>query len=214
MYYEKALLILPANLCVMPELLDGATGISRKRKRNNVEPTKSISLEPNGHDEILLLESQILESRRHLNSITILLGYVNEKDAKSIFAAISLCRVFCRLMAAGNLSKSQETSKNETLIVKWLKERFQEYKHSLLSMLASEISNRSTTALTLLLELIKEEAEQLKLSEYAVWSNGLFAKLLRILVDVEAIDDARAAFIDNYLLKYDDIRYYTFTRLL
>lgn len=206
--------------CIMPALLDGATRISRKRKRNNVEQTKPGSPETNGHDEILLLENQILESRRHFNSITTLLNYVNEqepqdtKDAKSVLAAIALCRVFCRLLAAGNMSRSRETSKNEALIVQWLMERYQEYKSALLSMLALETSDRSTTAMTLLMRLIKEEAVQLKLSEEAIWAKGLFTKLLRTLVNVRAIDDARAAFVDNYLLKYDDIRYHTFTQLL
>lgn len=203
----------------MPTFLDGGSKISRKRKRGNLESAKSGSAVFSAADEILLLENQILKSRRHFNSIATLLNYVTKPDLqdlnddKSDFAAVALCRVFCRLMALGYMVKSRETSKNEILIVQWLIEKFREYQNVLLSMLAAENSDRSTTALTLLMRVIKEEAVHMKLSEDAAWGHGLFSKLLRTLVDIEVIADARAAFIDSYLVKYDDIRYYTFIRI-
>lgn len=202
----------------MPGLLDGT---SRKRKRNpsQVHPAEAASSVSNRDDEILLLETQILESRRNYNSITTLLGYVREQgtqDAKdqSILAAVALCRVFCRLLASGSMSQSRETSKDETVILQWLMERLHEYQRALLSMLALQDPHKSTTVLTLLMQLTKEGDVQLNANEDAVWCNGAFSNVLQTLVDVPTLDNARAAFVDKYFAKYDDIRYHTLTRLM
>lgn len=202
----------------MPELFDG---ISKKRKRKLclVHAAESASRVSNKHDEILLLETQILQSRRHYNSIITLLGYVKEPDPqnaenqKSVAAAVALCRVFCRLIALGNMSKSRETSEDETLIVQWLIERLQEYQSALLFMLASRAPSISKTALTLLMRLIKEGDMQRNVNVDAIWCNGVFPNILQTLVNLTAVDDARSAFVDEYFVKYHDIRYHSLTRL-
>lgn len=202
----------------MPELFDG---ISKKRKRKPclVHAAESASRVSNKHDEILLLETQILQSRRHYNSIITLLGYVKEPDPqnaenqKSVTAAVALCRVFCRLIALGNMSKSRETSEDETLIVQWLIERLQEYQSALLFMLASRAPSISKTALTLLMRLIKEGDMKRNVNVDAIWCNGVFPNILQTLVNLTAVDDARSAFVDEYFVKYHDIRYHSLTRL-
>ena len=151
----------------MPGLLDG-TSEKRKRKLSLVDASVSSSPVPSKHDEILLLETQVLRSRRFYNNMITLLGYVKvqgSQDAKgqtSVLAAVALCRVFCRLIASGDMLKSRETSKDETVIVQWLMEKRQEYQHALLLMLALPSPVISTTALTLLMQLIKESDVQLK----------------------------------------------------
>lgn len=203
----------------MPGLRDG-TSKKRKRSLSQVHTAASASPVSNKHDKILLLESQILESRRHYNSILTLLGYVKEQDSQDatdqnrVMAAVALCRVFCRLIASGNMSKSRGISNDETVIVQWLKERLQEYQSALLSMLALQSPGVSTTALTLLMQLIKEEGMQLDVNQDAIWCSSVFLNTLQTLVNVKTIDDARAAFIEKYFVKYDDIRYHTVTRLM
>lgn len=202
----------------MPGRFDGISK-NRKRKLSQVHAAESTSPVSNKHDEILLLENQILQSRRYYNSITTLLGYVKELDPqnaenqKSIMAAVALCRVFCRLIALGNMSKSRELSEDETLVVQWLLERFQEYQSALLFMLASRTPSISTTALTLLMQLIKEGDVQLNVNVDAIWCDGVFPTILQMLVNLKTIDDARAAFVDEYFVKYDDVRYHSLTRL-
>lgn len=194
----------------MPGLLDG-----RSKKRKRKEPASPV---PNRQDEILLLESQILESRRHYNNITTLLGFVKELDIQdgndqtSVMAAVALCRVFCRLIASGDMSKSRETSE-ETVIVQWLTERLQEYQRALLSILVLQSSSVSATALVLLMQLIKEGDMELNVSKDASWCSGLFSKILQTLVNGTTVEDARAAFVAKYFVKYDDIRYHTLARL-
>ncbi|MCJ1466105.1 hypothetical protein MMC07_004724 [Pseudocyphellaria aurata] len=204
----------------MPGLLDRT---SKKRKRKTSQGHAAVpasSPVSNKCDEILRLETQILESRRHYNSIVKLLDYVKEQEKKtaidenSVMAAAALCRVFCRLSASGNMSLIRETSKSETVIVQWLIERLQEYQRALLSMLALQSPGVSATALMLLMQLIKEGDGQPNVNEDAIWCSGVFSNILQTLVYEPTIVGARASFIDDYFVKYDDVRYHSLVRLV
>ena len=172
------------------------------------------------HDanEVLELENQIPESRRHYNNIARLLEYLKKPDAEdeeqSFIAAVALCRVFCRLLAGGKMSKKKGISKDETLIIEWLRERLKEYKDLLIPKLASRKPGWSQIALTLPLQLMKEEAVYMKVANDTAWRNGTFALLLRKLADGTATEATRGLFITNYLVEFDDIRYYTFIGLM
>lgn len=172
------------------------------------------------HDanEVLELENQILESRRHYNNIVRLLEYLKKPDAEdddqSFIAAVALCRVFCRLLAGGMMSKNQGISDDETLIIDWLRERLKEYKNLLIPKLASQKPEWSQLALTLPLQMMKEEAVCLKVPNDTAWRNGTFALLLRKLADGSTPEATRGLFVKNYLVEFDDIRYYTFTGLM
>lgn len=194
------------------------SGISKKRKRT-VEP-KAASPPPATHDanKVLELENQILASRRHYNNIARLLEYLKkpnaEDDEQSFIAAVALCRVFCRLLARGKMSKKQGLSKDETLIIDWLRERIKEYKNLLIPKLASQKTEWSQLALTLPLQLMKEEAAYLKVANDTAWRIGTFALLLRKLADGTTPETTRGLFVKNYLVEFDDIRYYTFIGLM
>lgn len=192
--------------------------ITRKRKRTAVQ--KGVSLPPDTHDanEVLELENKILESRRHYNNIVKLLAYLKKPDAedddRSFIAAVALCRVFCRLLAGGKMSRKQGVSNDETLIINWLRERLKEYKNLLIPKLASQKPEWSQLALTLPLQMMKEESVYLKVPNGTVWRNGTFALLLRKLADGTTPEATRGLFVKNYLVEFDDIRYYTFTGLM
>ena len=88
--------------------------------------------------EVHELEDQISQSRKYYNNIATLITMlkVDEPDQQpNLLAAVSLCRVFSRLIALGNLSDSSRAADNEKIIVAWLKERYQEYQKALLVML-------------------------------------------------------------------------------
>lgn len=198
--------------------------VKRKRKGDSGAPseTKRLKRRVTGREsdpeadiqsEILLLENQILESRKNYNSIVTLLGYSKEhgaEDQRDIAAAVALCRIFCRLMAAGNLSKTRETAGDEVIVVQWLKKQLREYEALILAMLSSEDIGRQSTALTLLMRLMREQAEYLKLQEDAIWRDGIFVGVLQALLGNSPADDRRAEFVEKYLVKFDDIRYHTF----
>lgn len=194
------------------------SGMSKKRKRTVVPKTASPPPATHDANEVLELENQILESRRHYNNIARLLEYLRKPDAEddeqSFIAAVALCRVFCRLLAGGKMSKKQGLSKDETLIIDWLRERIKEYKNLLIPKLASQKPEWSQLALTLPLQLMKEEAVYLKVANDTAWRIGTFALLLRKLAVETTPETTRGLFVKKYLVEFDDIRYYTFIGLM
>ena len=208
----------------MPGLTNGLD-TAKKRKRKDA-PSESLkrkrvaskgsSEESNVHDEILSLEEKILESRNNYNSIHTLLDYLKSSDhgsEKGVLAAVALCRVFCRLMAGGSLNRHREKAGNENTIAQWLGERLQDYENQLLKVLKKPDIGRQSTALTLLMRLLKEEAAHLNNLKESVWRDGIFGKLVHTLVEDEVVDETRAEFVEKYVEEYDDVRYYTFALL-
>ena len=167
-------------------------------------------------EDILSLEEKILESRNNYNSIHTLLDYLRSSDhgdEKDVLAAVALCRVVCKLMAGGSLNRHREKAGNENTIAQWLGERLQDYENELLKMLKEPDAGRQSTALTLLMRLVKEEAAHLNNLKESVWRDGIFGKIVHNLVEDEVFEETRALFVEKYVEKYDDVRYYTFALL-
>lgn len=124
----------------MPGVLGGAQ-ISKKRKKDGKErpATKRRAVTKDANDEkaqIQELEDQIAESRKYYNNIVTLQSMLNaESESHNIAAAVALCRVFCRLLAAGHLNRPEGASEQDRILVAWLKERYQDYQGALVSVL-------------------------------------------------------------------------------
>jgi U3 small nucleolar RNA-associated protein 19 len=205
--------------------MSGKTSTSNvgvKRKRDPSKPerreskTKSRRKSPSedGNDtqaEILQLETQILESRKHYNNIATLLQLARQPEAENeapILAVVALCRVFSRLLATGDMVKSKGMGEAEALIVSWLKGRYQEYKDVLLNdFLRSEALPKQSVALTLLMRLVKVEATAQK--DHNV-KNGPLPRLIEALLLLPLDDPNRDEFADKYFKQFDDIRFHTF----
>jgi U3 small nucleolar RNA-associated protein 19 len=83
------------------------------------------------------LEEQIAESRKYYNNIATLLSMLNTdrlSQHPNLAVAVSLCRVFCRLIAGGNLQEPPKATEQEKILVAWLKERLQDYQRSLVAI--------------------------------------------------------------------------------
>lgn len=213
------------SAAVMPGFIQGTDGgIKRKRseetsskrraKRRAVADSRSHKDDFPSH--LLELETQINESRHYYNNIVTLITYLRDDisgDQRDLAAAVALCRVFCRLMAAGSLTKSREAPDNEVIIAEWLKSRFQEYTEILLDILIEDDLVKQSTSLTLLMRLVKESAAHLKFSEESIWRDGLFTKVIRRIIGAESGDAIRAEFVEKYVEEYDDVRFYTFAAL-
>ena len=170
----------------------------------------------NIQSEILLLENQIFASREHYNNIATLLNYLddhNAEDQRDIAAAVALCRIFSRLLAFGTLTASRDMAENEVIIRTWLQERLSDCTTAMLVLLRCPDVGKQVTAVTLLMRLMKAQAEYLNPQEDADWLRGIFKAALHSLVDNSHADERRAEFVEKYLDKYDDIRYYTFSIL-
>ncbi len=191
---------------------DGTASASRnKRQAMEGDSAKTDDF----HTRVSHLEEEILASRKNYNNISTLLGYVNTggDGQEDHVAAVALCRVFCILMAAGSLVRGRDLSESEATIVQWLKERYNEYKSVLLQLLEKVAVVRQRTALTLLMQLVKMEKIYLSSSGDAIWRHGVFAKLVQALLAGTAADETREKFMEDYVAKYHDVRYYTFEQL-
>lgn len=199
---------------------DAVAGHKRKRvveKGTGEKRTKSKSASKaapsDGEDEqsrILLLESQITESRRHYNNIVELVNLAKNDGAEesAILAIVALCRVFCRLLAAGNMKKSRGLPDSEVMIIQWLKERYNEYTEILFGLLRSDEPVQQSTALTLAMRLVKEEASAQKGSGDDAWRQGLFPQLVHSLLASADAESARDEFVEKFIEEHDDVRFY------
>ncbi|KAL8916836.1 MAG: hypothetical protein Q9208_008323 [Pyrenodesmia sp. 3 TL-2023] len=202
-----------------------ATAKKRKRQdpETNVQSTatgktskteKSISASADVEDEILLLESQILESRQHYNKVATLLSYCQDHvhRRRSITAAVALCRIFCRLLALGSMSKANQAAEHEVVIVQWLQSQLGSYEEALLGLTTAADPGVQNTAVTLLMRLLKAESESPNAHAENIWRDGTFASLISRLIGTGIADAVREEFVVKYLRPYPDVRYYTFVR--
>ena len=211
---------MPQSIEMPGEIIDQRLPKKRKRPEGAVAERSSkkrpcSTEDDDQHSQILLLENQILESRQHYNSIPTLLSYV-EKDnnnESNVVAAVALCRVFCRLMAAGNMTKAKESSQNDLTIILWLLERCRDFNDALLRWLKCKNFSEQSTAMTLILRLIREEANFLNRSDHDIWASGAFIGLVDALLESEDADLLRVEFIKRYANQYDDVRYHTFSQI-
>lgn len=126
----------------------GISGEKTFSKRRAVASEKS----DNEQAKIEELEAQISESRKYYNNIATLismLGHSQDHSRKqpNLAVAVALCRVFCRLIAGGNLQMPSKASDQEQIIVGWLKERLQEYQNALLDMIRNTDSSSQVWSL-------------------------------------------------------------------
>lgn len=193
--------------------LGTAPDVTRNGKTRRTE--KSAPCSTGVEEEVLLLESQILESRRHYNKITTLLSYCHDhvQEKRSITAAVALCRIFCRLMAMGTMSKPKHAPENEIIIAQWLQSQLGAYKEAVLDLFVAADPSMQSTALTLLMRLLKEESASLNLTPEGNWRDGTFANLVSKIVGSRTVDVVREEFVEKYMQPYDDVRYFAFVCL-
>ncbi|KAG4437686.1 hypothetical protein IFR05_006848 [Cadophora sp. M221] len=192
----------------------------RKRASSEKRPSKrarSDSSESSGEEDsqaqIILLADEILRSKKNYNNISKLIQILRaegEEADDSAVAAISLCRVFTSLMVSGDIIKKQSTTEKDAVVIKWLKERYSEYKTGLLVLLGEE--EISSTALDLCMRLLKTEGQYLRGQEYS-FPTTFLSDMVRVFLDPECNESAREEFSEIYVEEYDDIRFYTLEAL-
>jgi len=185
--------------------------LERPKKRHHPETDENGEDDPQA--QILLLENEILESKKHYNNIATLIGIANNeaafRDDKALVAAVSLARVFIRLLAAGSLNLTKDLSEKEATVARWLRDRLVEYKDVLKAMITRE--EWAATVLTLSMRLLKAEGEITNASDDGVFPREFFADILAaVLEQLQSAQGLLNEFVANYIDKYDDLRYYTF----
>jgi U3 small nucleolar RNA-associated protein 19 len=207
---ETAELDVEAN---MHSTIDGSSkSAKRKRKTSEIKPSKrarSESSEEEVQAQILLLETEIFESKKNYNNIVALIKLLrddNEDTDNSVVAAVSLCRVFTRLMVSGEMTKREGTTEKEAVVVKRLRERYSEYKTAMLALLGEE--GISSTALTLCMRSLKTEGQHLHDSKEYNFPVKFLTEIIRVLLKPVSDGSTRKEFSEKYVEENDDIRFY------
>ncbi|KAB8238521.1 ribosome biosynthesis protein NOC4 [Aspergillus alliaceus] len=205
----------------MPALTVGATSSKKRKsaKESGVPSSKRRAIAENDSvdmmAEVSQMEEQIAESRKHYNNIAKLISMldVDENAANpNLAVAVSLCRVFSRLIAGGDLTETNRAAENEKIIVAWLKERCREYQKALSAILREGDTSAKLTALTLCMRLVNERATHIPGEDTQVWLSGLFKNVVEAVV--ETSDTAlRSEFIEKFANAYEDVRFYTFVQI-
>lgn len=206
----------------MPASSSATTVAGTKRKRevgkSERRASKSKSRQQASSDEdgddaqsdILRLEAEVLESRKHYNNIATLLQLSKDESAESeitILASVALCRIFTRLLSSGDMIKSKGMAQSEVMIVSWLKERYRDYTEALVNyFLRSKNPRKQSTALTLLMRMVKEESKQKDFS----WKKTPLTQTVETIMLLPEEDATRDEFSEKFFTKFDDIRFYTF----
>ncbi|KAF3067474.1 hypothetical protein GL218_08652 [Daldinia childiae] len=187
-----------------------------KKANKRAKPKDSDeSDERDEHDpqaEILQLENEILESKKNYNNITTLLGLAqkdNDDDSTQL-AVVSLCRVFLRLFASGNIARRNGQSEKDIVVVQWLKKRLGDFKQIILSELGQE--DTASTALTLAMRILQAEGKYTNDKDEYSFPKGFLKEVVEALILSES-EDIREEFCEKFLGEYADIRFYTFKAL-
>ncbi|CAK7244499.1 MAG: Maturation and nuclear export of 40S ribosomal subunits interacting protein [Sporothrix thermara] len=219
------------------------TDAPRKRSKSESGSDDDMTDETSVQDRILLLESQILESKKHYNNIVELLNIVkkgssaedeedndddDDDDDKSphLAAAVALCRVFMRLLAAGSLNLARSMSEKEVVVVRWLKDRMAEYQAVLLELVAGQSGDdAAATALTLAMRLLQAEGQAQRKKATAavgvedatyVFPQAVLTSIVRSLLlagaklDQEAAEGLADEYVEKYAGEMSDVQFYTF----
>jgi U3 small nucleolar RNA-associated protein 19 len=197
--------------------MDSTAGKKRKRmERATTKSSKVRRAESNDEvsiqEEVLELEAQVLESRKHYNNIPKLLSLAKVGDlvtSDTILPAVALCRIFCRLFANESLSKSKVGGDDpEAVITRWLGERLNEYARLLADTIREgEAEEVRSTALTLAMRLAKEEFSQEGPRELRL---SMIAQVVDAILAAEGEGEPlREEFCEKYFTQFDDVRVFT-----
>lgn len=191
--------------------------LKRKRSKVQEKPQKRArsdnsssddDADDNAQAEVLLMEAEILESKKHYNNITKLLDLAREdiEDEEALLPTVALCRVFLRLLAQGNMSRKPDQSEKDIVVIQWLKDRLAEYKRLLTSLLGSPFAS---TALTLAMRILKSEGQYVSTKEEYSFPSNFLKDIMRSLL-LDASSDVRQEFCENFLGEFCDVRFYAF----
>ncbi|PLB50727.1 putative nucleolar protein [Aspergillus steynii IBT 23096] len=166
--------------------------------------------------EIQHLEDQISESRKHYNNIATLIGRLNvdgNGGKPNLAVAVALCRVFSRLIAAGDLGETNRAAENERIIAAWLKERLREYQNALGSIIRNSDSSSQITAMALSMRLLHERAAYLPEDDLQLWTSGIFRTIVESVIEARNGETVRSEFLEKFANEYEDVRFHMFAQI-
>lgn len=165
-------------------------------------PSKS-DAEDSATADLAAMEQEILESRKNYNHIPALIERMENLGGtlEGMKVAAALCRVFVRLLAQGSLSLRKGRSEKDATVAQWLKDQYSTLKAHLRTRLPP-------TAIKFRMTLLRAEAKHLSLGSPS-FPKVEFQRLFQDVVE-SSEEATQGFFAEEYFVKYDDIRYFTF----
>ncbi|KAF2151343.1 CBF-domain-containing protein [Myriangium duriaei CBS 260.36] len=206
----------------MPGLIDVQGGKKRKREDNaqfkrRVAKKQETPEDENGVQEQLLeLESRITETGHFgagIKKIHKIFGSKSQAVDERLAAAVALCRIFYRLISGERLVKRKNLSPEERDEVDHLRGSLTLYVDGLCKFLAHEDDHVRSTALTLLMRIVKAEVSQQESRSTQAWKTGAFYSLVRTLITKKNVEGPVQEFLEAFVEEHDDIRFYTFAAI-
>ncbi|KAF2480437.1 CBF/Mak21 family-domain-containing protein [Neohortaea acidophila] len=196
-------------------------GGARKRKRTDaVVPARLLKsrdlkdrkVTQSRKEEILWWEQQLVHDFRQRDENIVklqnCLSEVKKKPKTSTLAAVALCRVFCRLIASEQLIRRPTDDQDNA---GWLKLQLREYTGTLLHWIGTPDEFLKSTALTLVMRIVKAETSQEWKRAEQAWrtDRSTFYSLVATLLATPNAQDAIQEFVEKYVEEFDDVRFYT-----
>ena len=180
--------------------------MDKKRKRPSTD--SFAEYESNARDrEIERLESKATLSPKYYNNIATILSIMHDAGRKSgpdRGATVALCRIFTRLFVAGQFRNRKAHTQEGVVVQQWLEEKYAEFFALLLEALNRQSLIDTNLAMTVMMKLVQCEV---CCQGHHMWANGIFTQVLRTFLEpLSEVDAARSIFINEYFMKYDDVR--------
>ncbi len=181
----------------------------KANKRSKGTESASSDDDDNAQADILLLENEILESKKNYNNIAVLLELAQKNDDAelALVALVSLCRVFLRLLASGSMTRRSGQSEKEIVVIQWLKGKLGDYKQLTIHALAGE--DTASTALTLAMRILKAESQYLSDKGEYNFPKAFLKDIVGAILQ-ESPEDVRHEFCEKFLGEFADVRFYAF----
>ena len=165
-------------------------------------------------NEIQCLEQEILLSQKNYNKLAQLFDY--SRNGRGLVpvrraALIALCNIFSEFMVLGKLQTNFRKEDNkDSIIIKWLSERCEQFCTSLLDNLGEESIFEMELTCKILMQLVKAEATSSQASQGQAWTEGLYPGIITRLLRADCKDSLLESFVANYIQPFNDVRFYTF----
>lgn len=156
------------------------------------------------------LEKEINEdpvkNAKHLDALLRMLDLDNPRTTINLRVGISLCRVFSRLIASGNLAGTASTSHLDQQLHDWYQKRYAIYWSSILRLLRISSGRNFSPVLHLCWKALGHEVELLG---NAIWtSKSHFGSLLTAVIGITDDSAIRKVLMIDFVNRYHDCMFF------
>lgn len=192
-----------------------AAGLKRKRDDNEIQhegrKRRTRADGDNSGTKIEELGRKIAENPlKYYTNVEKLLQMIDLDDAnakENLVTAVTLCKVFSRLIASGHLDQGEDGSQQKRDLSEFCMRQYNNYKTTVVKLLRFASSSQGLPFLHLCWKIFEQDVEVWKSS---VWeSNSLFSSLLSALAEIPDSNEIRKTFVGEYMSQCHDCCYYS-----